>query len=183
MPALRAATSSGRIRPGAGPDFIVVRGGRSAGMDHRPVLDGDLHGAQHRVADLVADLVWMPVDDLDAVREQEFERRHAVIGERADDLAVVVAVGRKAVGLDHRPVGQVLEEQVRRILDAVFLLIAGAAAERQVAAAGDRVAAHMVLGFDHDHRRASLARNDGGRKSRRARPDHDDVGFAVPGGG
>ena len=80
-------------------------------------------------------LVRRPVDDLHAVREQEFERRHAVVGEGADDLAVVVAVGRKAVGLDHRPVGQVLEEQIGRILDAVFLLVAGAAAERQIAAA------------------------------------------------
>ena len=130
---------------GARSDFLVVRIGRSAGMDHRPILDRDLHGARHRDADLVADFVRLPVDDLDAMRQQEFERRHAVVGEGADDLAVVVAIGREAVGLDHRPVGQILEEQVGQILDAVFLLVAGAAAERQVAAAGDGVAADAVL--------------------------------------
>ena len=130
---------------GAGPDFIIARIGRSAGMDHRPVLDRDLHGAQHRDADLVSDFVRRPVDDLYAMGQQEFERRHAVVGKGADDLAVVIAIGREAVGLDHRPVGQVLEEQIGRILDAVFLLIAGAAAERQVAARGDGVAADMGL--------------------------------------
>ena len=30
---------------GAGSDFVIVRIGRSAGMDHRPILDRDLHGA------------------------------------------------------------------------------------------------------------------------------------------
>ena len=59
----------------------------------------------------------------------------AVVGEGADDLAVVVAVVGHAVRLDDRPVGEVLEQQVGRILDAVFLLHAGAAAERHVAAA------------------------------------------------
>ena len=114
------------------------------------------------------------------MREQEFERRHAVVGEGADDLAVVVAIGRKAVGLDHRPVGQVLEEQIGRIRDAVFLLVAGAAAERQIAAGGDGVAADMVLRLDDDDRRAGLARDNRGRQAGRAGADDDDVGLAIP---
>ncbi len=165
---------------GTGPDFEVVRIGRSAGMDHGPVLDRNLHGAQHRSADLVSDAVRLPVDHFDAMCEQEFESRHAIVGEGADDLTVVVAVGRKAVGLDHRPVGQVLEEQLGRILDAVSLLVAGAAAERQIAAAGDGVAADVVLRLDQDDRRAGLARDDGRRQARGARADHHDVGLAIP---
>ena len=167
-------------QPGAGADFVIARIGRSAGMNHRPIGDVDLHGAQRRNPDLMSDLIRRPVDDLDAMRQQPLEGRHAVVGEGADDLAVVIAVGRKAVGLDHGPVGQILEEQIGRILDAVFLLIAGAAAERQVAARGDGMAADMRLRLDHDHRRAGLARHDGGRHAGRAGSDDDDIGFAIP---
>ena len=42
------------------------------------------------------------------------------------------------------------------------------------------MAADMALGFDHDHRRAGLARHDGGRQAGRARADDDNVGLAVP---
>jgi len=38
---------------------------------------------------------WRRSMTLTAVRQQEFERRHAVVGKGADDLAVVVAVGGK----------------------------------------------------------------------------------------
>ena len=89
---------------------------------------------------------------------QPFEGRRAVVGEGADDLAVVVAVIGKAVRLDHRPIGQVAEQQVGRVLDAVFLLHAGAAAERDVAAAAGGVAAGMRLRLDEDDRSASFAR-------------------------
>src|SRR5438876_332450 len=75
------------------------------------------------------------VDHLHAVGEQPFKGGSAVVGEGADDLAVVVAVVRGAGGLHHRPVGEVAVDEVGRVLDAVFLLVAGAAAERQVAAA------------------------------------------------
>ena len=54
---------------GAGADFIVARIGRSAGMNHRPIGDVDLHGAQRRNPDLMPDLVRRPVDDLDAMRQ------------------------------------------------------------------------------------------------------------------
>jgi hypothetical protein len=89
------------------------------------------------------------------VREQEFERRHAVVGKSADDLAVVIPVWREAIGFDHRPIGQILEKQIRRILDAVFFLVAGAAAQRQVAARRDGVTADMRLRLDNDDRSAA----------------------------
>ena len=165
---------------GAGAQFRIVRIGRLAGMHHRKVADIDLHGAQHRHADLVPDAVGLPVDHLDAMREQEFEGGDAVVGEGTDDLAVIIAIRRKAVGLDHRPVGEIAEEQIGQILDTVFLLVAGAAAERQVAAGGDGMAADPRLRFDHDDRSAGFARHDRRRHSGRARPDHHDIGFAVP---
>jgi hypothetical protein len=165
---------------GAGAQFRVVRIGRLAGVNHRPAGDIDLHGAQHRDADLVADAVGLAVDDFDAMGEQEFERRDAIVGKGADDLAVVIAIGRKAVALDHRPVGKIAEKQIGRILDAVFLLVAGAAAERQVAARGDGMTADARLCLHDDHRGAGLARHDRGRHPRGARADDDDIGFAVP---
>jgi hypothetical protein len=114
------------------------------------------------------------------VRDQELEGRRAVVGEGADDLAVVVAVVRVTVRLHDRPVGQVLEHEVGRVLDAVFLLHTGAAAERHVAAADPRVAADVRLRFDHDHRGARLFGDDGGRQPAGAGADHHDVGFFVP---
>jgi hypothetical protein len=164
----------------AGPDFWVVWIGRLAGMDHRPIGDVDLHRARHRDADLVANIVRRPVDDFHSVGEQEFERRHAIVDKSADNLAIVVAIRREAVVLDHRPIGQMAEEKLGRILDAVFFLIMGAAAERQVAAAGDSVTADMRLCLDDDDRGASLAGDDRRWHPGGARADHDDVSLAVP---
>ena len=65
----------------------------------------------------------------------------------------------------------------------MFLLHAGAAAERNVAAAGDRVAADVRLGLHQDDRCAGLARDDRRRQSGRAGADHDDVGLLPPFGG
>jgi hypothetical protein len=57
------------------------------------------------------------------------------VGKGADDLAVVIAVIGKAVGTDDRPACQIAEQQVGRIFNTVFLLDAGATAERDIAAA------------------------------------------------
>ena len=84
------------------------------------------------------------VDEDHAMRDQPLIGGGAVVGEGADDLAIVVAVVGKAVGFDHRPIGEVAEQQVGRVLDPVLLLRAGAAAQRNVAAAGDRVAADVA---------------------------------------
>src|SRR5580700_4654443 len=42
------------------------------------------------------------------------------------------------------------------------------------------MAADMVLGFDHDHRRTGLARHDGRWQAGRTGSDDDDVGLAIP---
>ena len=61
-----------------------------------------------------------------------------------------------------------------------FFLITGAAAERQVAAAGDGVTADMRLGLDDDDRSAGLAGDDRRRHAGGARADYDNVGLAIP---
>ena len=143
--------------------------GRLAGLHHRPVHDGAcISRGTELPTEVPAERVGRLVDEDDAMRDEPFEGRRAVVGKGADDLAVVVAVIGKAVGLDHRPVGQVAEEQIRRIVDAVFLLRAGAAAERDIAAAGDGVAADVLFGLDQDDRRAGFARDDRRGKPGRA---------------
>ena len=79
-------------------------------MDHRPIANVDLHRPRHRNADLVSNAVRRPVDDFHAMREQKFERRHAVVDKGADDLAIIIAVRREAIVLDHGPIGQIAEE-------------------------------------------------------------------------
>ena len=116
----------------------------------------------------------LPEDD------QPFESRGAVVGKGADDLAVVVAVIGKAVWTDHGPVGQIAEQEVRRIRDAVFVLDAGATAERDIATADDGMAADIFLGFDKDYGTACFACDDRGGQPCRPRADHDDIGRAVP---
>src|SRR6516165_7180329 len=94
----------------SGPDFGVVWIGGLPGMDHRPIGNVDLHRAWYRDADLVSDIVRRPVDDAYPVSEQEFERGHAVVGKGADDLAIVIAIRREAIVLDHGPIGQIAEK-------------------------------------------------------------------------
>ncbi|MEI9963419.1 MAG: hypothetical protein WDM92_00540 [Caulobacteraceae bacterium] len=53
-------------------------------------------------------------------------------------------------------------------------------AEGHGSAADDGVAADVRLGLDHDHRRAGLSRDDGGRQAHRAGADDHDVRLAVP---
>ena len=60
------------------------------------------------------------VTERDAVLEQKFVRGRLVVGERPLHTAIVVAGIRHAVGLDDRPVGQILEQDVWRIDDAVL---------------------------------------------------------------
>jgi hypothetical protein len=153
----------------------------SAGLHHGPVHDGAVHLAWHRIADRVAAArVRSLVHENHAVRDQPFVGGDAVVGEGADDLAIVVAIIGEAVGFDHRPVGEVVEQQIGRVLDAMLLLRAGAAAERHVATAGDGVAADMLLRLDHDDRRARLARDDRRRQARGAGADHHDIRFVGP---
>ncbi len=62
----------------------------------------------------------------------------------------------------------------------MLLLGARAAAERNVTAARDRVAADILLSFDQDYRGSRFSRNDRGGKPRRTRADDDDIGLAIP---
>ena len=79
-----------------------------------------------------------------------------MIGEGPHDGAVIVAVIRPAVGLDDGPVGQVGKDGVRRIRNAVFALCARAATQWDIAAAQNGMAAHIVVGFDNNHRRPRI---------------------------
>src|SRR6185436_1119096 len=107
-----------------------------------------------------------------ALLEQPLIGRGAVVGEGADDFAVVVAVIGEAVGLHHGPVGEVVEQQVGRVVDARGLLGAGAAAERYVAAADRRVAANIEVGLDYQHRGTVLAGRDRRGQARRSGADN-----------
>src|SRR5688500_9112356 len=101
----------------------------------------------------------------DAVLEKEFEGGRLVVGERALHTAIVVAILRHAVRFDDRPVGQVLEQCVGGIFNAVLLLRAGAAAERYLSAVEDAVAADVVIRFYHDDRGAMVGGADSGRQA------------------
>ena len=75
----------------------LVRVGRRAGLDQRPIHRRAVHRAQHRIADRRAALaVRRLVDEHDAMLAQELEGGGAVVGEGADDLAVIVAVIRES---------------------------------------------------------------------------------------
>ena len=140
-----------------------------------------MHLARQRIADAVAAALVRPlVDEEDAVRQEPFEGGDGLIGEGTHDFAVVVAVIGKAVRPHDGPVGEIAEEQVGRVWDAVFPLHAGAAAQRHVAAADHGVAADMVLGLDQDHLAPGLARDDRRRHAARARPHHHHVRLMVP---
>ena len=115
--------------------------------------------------------------------DEEFKGGRGVVRVGADDFFIVVAVVGEAVGLDHGPVGQVAEEDFGRILDAVLLLAAGAAAEGHIAAAQNGVAADVGVGVDHDDRCAMLDGGNGGGKPRGSRANHHYVGFLVPADG
>ena len=58
-----------------------------------------------------------------------------------------------------------------------FLLRTGAAAERHIAAADDRVTANIVVGFDDNDRSAFIARFD---RPPAPSTDHHDIGFEIP---
>ena len=102
--------------------------------------DGTVHFPRQRVPDrIAAEGVGRLVDKYDAMGEQPFEGGRTVVGKGTNDFAVVVPIVGKTVRPDHRPVGQIAEQQIRGILDAVFLLDAGPAAERNIAATDDGV--------------------------------------------
>ena len=172
-PLARALASRGRTRPGAA----------SAAGTAEPGAVGPegMIFAWRRVARVVrADIVRGDLFKLDAIGHEKFVRGGAMIGESPHDGAVIVAVIRPAVGLHDGPVGQIGKDEVRRILDAVFSLRARAAAQRDVAAAHDRMPADIVVGFDHDHGRPRIRGLNGGGQPRGAGANNHHIRFQVP---
>jgi hypothetical protein len=137
--------------------------------------------AWRRVARVVrADIVRGDLFKLDAIGHQKFVRGGAMIGERPHDSSVIIPVIRPAVGLYDGPVRQVGKDEVRRILDAVFALRARTAAQRNVAPAQHRMPAHIVVCFDHDHRRPRIDRLNGGGEPRGASANNHHIRLQVP---
>ena len=114
------------------------------------------------------------LDEGDAVVEQELEGRHAFVGERANEIAVVVAAVAAAVA---DPVG---ENLLGAVLDVELLLQGVAAAEMDAAAAQHGVAADVEVLLDDDHRGAVVARRHGGGEARGARADDHDIRRKLP---
>ena len=113
-------------------------------------------------------------DEGDAVVEQELEGRDAFVGERAHEIAVVVAA---VAALGSGPIG---ENLVGAVLDVEFLLQGVAAAEMDPAAAQHGVPADIVVFLDDDDRGAVVARRNGGCEARGARADDHDVSRKIP---
>ena len=112
--------------------------------------------------------------ELDAVLDQELEGRRVLVREGADEVPVAVPALHVVVA---HPVQVHL---VRRVLHAVLALIAGAAAEVDVAAGAQAVPADVDVLFHHDHGGAVIERRDGRRKPGRAGADRDEIRGPVP---
>jgi hypothetical protein len=113
-------------------------------------------------------------DELDAILDQEVESREVLVGKDAYQVTVAVARDRRVVA------HPVLEDLVRRILDAGLLLQGVAAAEMDASAAQHAAAADVEVLLHADHGGAAVARRDGGGEARYAGPDDDHVGRQVP---
>ena len=111
---------------------------------------------------------------IEAVRGQEVVGGDRLIGKLANQLSVVES---RFLVVGARPVG---EQLVGRVVHALLLLEAVAAAEMDHAAAHDRDPADVEVLLDEEHRGALVARSDRCRQSRRARADDDDVHLPVP---
>src|SRR4029079_4118526 len=87
---------------------------------------------------------FLTAGELDAVSEQELERRGVLVGELADDVAIAVP-GRGVIVA--RPVR---EDHVGRVDGAIFLLEAVSAPQLDAPAAEDAAAADIEVLLDHD---------------------------------
>ena len=114
------------------------------------------------------------LDERHAVVEQELERRHALVGEGAHKIAVIVA----AVAARMR--GPVREHLIGTVLDVEFLLQGVAAADLDAPAAQHGVTADVCVLLDDHDRRAMIARRHGGGEARGARADDHDIRRKIP---
>jgi hypothetical protein len=96
------------------------------------------------------------------------------------NASIVETVFRHAVGLDDRPVGEILEQDLGRIDDAMFLLCAGPAAKRHLSPIDDPVATDVVVGLDDNHRGAVIGGANRGWEAAGTGAEHDDIGLEVP---
>ncbi len=111
----------------------------------------------------------------DPVFHQELKGRHVFFSPDPHKVPVV------KLGLGHQVSGVVEEDLVHRVLDAILLLKAGAAAERKSAAAQHCVAADIVVFIHRNHIGAEVASHDCSGKARGTRTNHDNVSDMIPG--
>src|SRR5664280_1139498 len=111
---------------------------------------------------------------------QPFIGRSRVVGEGANYFFIVIAVSREAVGYHHRPIGQIGEEDIRRICDVVVLLCAGSTAQRDVSVAADGVSSDVLLRLQQYDGSSVLASLNGGGEADGAGPDHHDIRLSIP---
>src|ERR1039458_9298363 len=129
--------------------FTIGRVRRLAGLDQWPIHRSSMHFARQGIPNgSAAPDVGRLVNNDNTVREDEFTGGGTVVGESADDFAVVIAIIGSAVRFHNRPVGKVLKYEVGRILNTPLLLDASAAPERDIAAAAYRVPSCMRLRFE-----------------------------------
>ena len=134
------------------------------------------------------------------VVHQELPRRGAVVGPRAMQFPIVVAVRRVPAGVEHGPVGDVLEQEIgvlghvlrlvqrRHLEQSLLIALPGdiaqlarvAAAERDLAAAVQHLAADIVVLVDHQYVKTRVPRADRARQPGTPRADDQHVHLVVP---
>ena len=154
---------------------------RLAGLNYGPCHDGYVVGPGHRGAGRLRTApVGRPIHKNYATVQEKVVDQDVVVGESANDVAVVEAEVGGAVGLHQRPVGEVLEEDIRRIHYSRLFLGPRAAAQRDISGADDGVAPDVPVGLYQDYRRVVLHGCNGGGQPGSSGPDHHDVRFSIP---
>ena len=151
-------------------------------LHHCPVQHRAVRFPRHRVADRYPTGLGRLINENDPLSDEPFEGPGAVVGEGANDFTVIVPVVGKTIRLNNRPVGQVAEQKVGRIVDAISLLDACSTTQADVATAGDGVAPNMVLGLDDDDGGSAFPCNNRSRKPGCARTNDDDIRLLLPPG-
>ena len=181
-------------------DARILRGDR-ARLDVRLVAEHQEAARPARPRQAAAAVRAADAREPDVVVDHELPRGRAVLGPRAGELPLVVAVGALALGIDHRPVGDVREQQIDAVVE-LFRLLGGidrdqpllvllalpvplldrvAAAERHEGPAVQHPAAEVEVLVDHQHAGPEIPRANGRGQAGAAAPRDDHVHFVVPG--
>ena len=179
-----------------------ILGRDRAGLDVGLVAEHqEAHGAA-RTRHAAAFVRAVDAAEAHVVVHQELARRAAVLGPRAHQLALVVAIRRLAAAVQDRPVRDVGEQQIDAVVEllgrldgrardepflvALAFLIAEleriAAAQRDERAAVQHAAAEIEVLIDDEHGGAEIAGPDRGREPGAAAAGDDDVEVVIPGG-